>query len=678
MADAIPFIARSEHLTADNMTDFVRFCRDDLTIFGPEFDFDAVTWDVTSHYYMRGKTHRMLLNFVETTPRRGLDRTPMPEPFVSQAKACVRFCAATGRRRVTPPYLMVIALRELLSAFQKKSLTPDLRLIDAHILDAAVDLAVARCSTNYGAGVGVELQRLSRLLRGKNLAVDAPFDWKHGQVWSQQTKAALSGAAAGRRAISLPSKEALEALPEAFRRASDTGDVIATSVMALLSCAPSRINEIFALPVDCELMPLVDGEKGYMLRWSGSKGYPDFIKGIPTVMADVAKEAIERLKTATNPARKISKWYELNPDKIYLEGSLESYRGRDLTGKDIAEIVGLSSPRRGRDWALWHKLTPIEGTRAPSGHHVSTFRFADVERAVLSRLPKDFPVLDKATGLKYSDALMVVRLYEFTNGGHTPSRCILAPVRYDNVMQRFRANDGIFARLGLCSPDDPIILRSHQLRHHLNTLAQRGGLSEFEIASWSGRKDIRQNAFYDHRSPEEMLERRRLRDKELACISGSAVRINNPSLRSEGFGQTGHGHVTEIGFCEQDLASVPCLMFMDCIRCTKHVCVKGLDQRHQERVSFSLQCARQSLAKAEEALASGYEVSEEWFSAHKETIDRLQQLQNLLADPSVPDGSLIRLSKSGCYTLVEQAIRDHEEATDAVLTWDRFVEIPES
>ena len=54
--------------------------------------------------------------------------------------------------------------------------------------------------------------------------------------------------------------------------------------------------------------------------------------------------------------------------------------------------------------------------------------------------------------------------------------------------------------------------------------------------------------------------------------------------------------------------------------------------------------------------------------AHSETIERLEQLEAILSDPAVPDGASIRLAKSGRYSLVEQAIQDHESLTGLPLT----------
>lgn len=669
MADLIPFVPKAGLAATANMEEFVRFCREELTVFGADLDFDAPTWDVTEFYQRRGKNHRILLNFVGIAPRHGLLGEPMPEPFARQIKAYLRYHAGRGSKK-SPPHNEIIAFRELLAAFRDKGMVADLASIDAHVLDHAVQLAAGRKSGDYGARIGVYLGPLPKFLREKNLAAHAPIDWKHGQEW-QSFKGAKTGKTAGeRRAALLPSGEALSALPEAFRKAKEPRDVVATSVMALLSCAPSRINEIFALASDCEIKPLTEGEDGYMLRWAGSKGYHDFAKGIPAVMADVAKEAIVRLRKHTAEPRRIAAWYEQHPDQLYLPQDCAHLRGQDLTGADLARIIGFADAANGRDWALDLKLKPIEGLRSAKGRVLFAFRFSDVERAILSLLPRGFPVFDKATGLRYSEALMVVRRQEFADRGRMRWRCMIAPVTYNNIQKSFHSADGVFTRLGLSTAEHPIVLKTHQLRHYLNTLAQRGGLSEMEIAAWSGRKDVRQNAAYDHRTPEEMLQRKRRRDKELAAITGGAMKVNPPVTRAEAAARTTHGHATEIGFCEHDFAASPCVMFMECLHCTKHVCVKGHDPRHLERVTLALESARRSLTEAETALSKEYEGAEDWVRAHQETIERLEQLRAILTDPAVPDGSLIRLAKSGRYSLIEQAMRDHEDVTGALLTRD--------
>ena len=660
MTDLIPFVSKAGLAASSNMEDFIRFCRDKLTVFGRDLDFDASAWDVTAFYQLRGKTHKRLINFTGISPRKGCIGPPMPEPFASQTKSCIRYLAGRESRK-SPPFGHIAAFRALLAAFISKSINPDLVLVDANLLDHAVVLAAEGNSDN-GAKVGVNLGILSRLLREKNLAAYAPIDWQHGQEWQGRKRSTIDK----RRAAAMPSNEALLALPLAFRRAREPRDVILTAVMALLACAPSRINEVFGLPFDCEIKPLTEGDDGFMLRWAGSKGHCDFAKAIPAIMADVAKEAIERLRENTAEARRIAAWYEENPDRLYLPDDCSHLRGKDLTGSDINLITGFINRDSGRSWAIDRKIVPIQHLCSSNMQKDVKFLYSDIERAILSLLPHGFPVLDKTTGLRYSEALLVVRRLEFAARGRGRWRCMISPVMYGNIMDNFHNADGVFGRLGLSTPEHPIVLRTHQLRHYLNTMAQRGGLTETEIAAWSGRKDVRQNAAYDHRTPEEMLQLRRQRDKELTTISGSVIKVNPPVAQGEAVAHTTHGHSTEIGFCEHDFAASPCAMFMECLHCTKHVCVKGHDPRHLDRVMLSLKRAYLSFDKAEAAFSRDYEGSENWVIAHRETIERLEQLQAILTDPAVPDGSLIRLAKSGRYSLVEQAMRDQGYDTGAL------------
>jgi hypothetical protein len=143
MADVISFAPRADLAAAANMREFVRFCREDLTVFGASLDFDAPTWDVTDFYQHRGKSHRFLLNFVEHGPRHGALGRPMPEPFAMQVKAYLRYHAGLHSRRSSPNNEM-IAFRALLAAFQDKAMVPDLGSVDTQVLDHAVQLAAAR------------------------------------------------------------------------------------------------------------------------------------------------------------------------------------------------------------------------------------------------------------------------------------------------------------------------------------------------------------------------------------------------------------------------------------------------------------------------------------------------------------------------------------------------------
>ena len=87
------------------------------------------------------------------------------------------------------------------------------------------------------------------------------------------TPGILVGKAADEHRLdALPAEGAIDALAKAFEIATDPPDILITSVAALLTCAPNRINEVFRLPVDCEVTRPYKGKDEYGIRWWPSKG----------------------------------------------------------------------------------------------------------------------------------------------------------------------------------------------------------------------------------------------------------------------------------------------------------------------------------------------------------------------------------------------------------------------
>lgn len=75
-----------------------------------------------------------------------------------------------------------------------------------------------------------------------------------------------------------------------------------------------------------------------------------------------------------------------------------------------------------------------------------------------------------------------------------------------------------------------IKFNSHQIRHLINTMAQRTTLSEVEIALWSGRKNIHHNDNYNHVSHDELAD---LSRELLNNINhSSSAKVEDPSNSS--------------------------------------------------------------------------------------------------------------------------------------------------
>lgn len=231
-----------------------------------------------------------------------------------------------------------------------------------------------------------------------------------------------------------------------------------------------------------------------------------------------------------------------------------------------------------RTWLMGYKV-PI--VKIPGRRGIFA-RFKDVEKAFLAFLPIGFPVFDATSGLSFAKSLLPMSRDELHSVKRVSS---LMVERLSGEMVNFYLGSGtagsstMFFRFGFTEPDgSPIKVTTHQFRHWMNTLAHRGGMSQLDIAKWSGRKDVRQNEAYDHMTSHELIEMARCMAKDdprLFCQFGQLA-MKSSVTRDEFMElEFSTAYSTEIGFCVHDFAMLPCQQHRDCLNCREHVCVKG-------------------------------------------------------------------------------------------------------
>jgi len=71
-----------------------------------------------------------------------------------------------------------------------------------------------------------------------------------------------------------------------------------------------------------------------------------------------------------------------------------------------------------------------------------------------------------------------------------------------------------------------------------------------------------------------------------------------------------------------------------------------------------LALAEAQLRRTEEAIAKGYHGADRWHEHHLDTVQRLQSLVTILDDPSIPEGSPIRLANRREFSPIRLAIQD--------------------
>lgn len=675
MAEIIVFTPKAELAAAENLRGFVAMCRDELTVFGADLPFDDNAWDITGYVELRGQSNKRIgFNFSNLATVSSRAPSPMQEPFLSFAKGYVRYMQ--GMRPIKNVGLRVGALRMLETALSENGEKPDPIKVDAGILNRAAQLAVERLSEGAAYSVGGQLKMVADFMSANRLT-GVPVRWDHGIKRPADT-VRVGKKFDDERSKKLPSPAALEALPKIFHLATEPVDVIVSSVAAILCSAPDRINEVLLLPVDCEVRqprrkgeakPEVEAEaqaEAYGLRWWPAKGADPMVKWVMPSMAGVVAEAIAKIKRCTEPARTVAKWYEANPDQIYLPEQLEPLRSQELLSmRELGEILWTEppDPNTPRAWCMDYSVPLVK-----QGRRIFA-RFVDIERAVLALLPIGFPVLSWDTGLKCGEALMLVRRNELGVNQGT-FRCVVHPVSIGQISRALGSignhheRKSVFDRFGFAENDGtPIKVRTHQFRHYLNTLAQAGGLSQIDIAKWSGRKDIRQNQAYDHVTADQMVAKiREAIGDEQHMFGPLAALPKNILIPRDEFARLKirTAHTTDFGFCVHDYVMAPCQLYVDCINCEEHVCVKG-DAAKTAMLRQRLDEAKGLLANAKKAVQEGDFGGDRWTEHHSGTVERLSQLCSILDDPTVPVGSVIQLSNLRTLSRIEQAAESRLE-----------------
>lgn len=658
MGDIVLFTPKSELDADENLRGFIALCCDQLTVFGDDLPFDENIWDLSSTIKLKArgsKRFRVPFSTLLTANRKTVDF--MHEPFLSFAKSYFRYSFAM--RPTKSPGRRIMALRALGHALNEHGEFPSPTRATTDSFNRAAALVKERFSAASGYRVGGELELLAKFM-SENRIVVVPIDWRN------PLKRPSSASRVGNefdelRRSKLPSVAALDALPKLFNLATEPLDVLVTSVAAILCSAPDRINEVLLLPVDCEIyQSKKDGACTYGLRWWPAKGADPMVKWIVPSMAEVVQGAVAKIKKLTAEARVVATWYKENPTKLYLPKEAVFLRNQEFLSTQEVGMVLYSVGHARCTPLAWCKLNNVPITK--NGKH-SVIRFADLEKALIAKLPRNFPVLDGEVGLDFSDALFVFRKNEL-HAKKSVFNGLVESVTIDQINDALggRAEFGlasVFQRYGFSEPDGSHIkVPSHQFRHYLNTLAQAGGMSQLDIAKWSGRKDIHQNTAYDHVSADELvLKIRNALGDDRQMFGPLAELPKRVVISRDEFARlkVPTAHTTEFGVCIHDYTMAPCQLHADCLNCNEQVCIKG-DETRAARLRAELGVAIESLEAAR--LAQGEEAfgANRWVEHHQLTVERLGQLCAILDDPQVPVGAVIQLSNLSVVSRIEQAV----------------------
>ena len=646
MPKTVIFTSRIELDANINLNAFIAFAREQLTAFGEDLEFDKPKWDVTEYTSVPGDVDRKtiiyfrrLLSEKSGWSKRWKNSPPMREPFLSFAKAYIRYQHSLIPKQTNVVTIRALAVLEYTLALSNE--TPNPVRANPNIFNRAARLVVDEYPITTAYTTARELATISKFLIENNLVTNR-LSWKSFIKNPYRHKSRISQEFLENREKKLPDQEALLALGQIYRNANAPQHTLPCAAVAILLCAPARISEVVLLPQNC-LYRHKDPSSGRQLlkfRWWPVKGAQPQLKDIIPTMAELAEEAVEKIRVVTQPARDIARWYETHPQQIYLPPELEYLRRqRYLNLPEISQIWGQRS--LAGITARCHRLNiPINKFKKRIW-----ISFKDIERAAVDALPRGFPIVPN-TNLRYRNALFVIRRNEL-NPEVPTSRCEFSLLDKSFVTSRISdPSVSVFTHYGFKNPDgSDIVLRTHQIRHLLNTIAQKGDLTQVDLALWSGRQHVGQNHAYDHVLADEKLAAIRKAIGDDAHMVGHLSRtpIQLPITREEYARlRAPTALITDTGVCIQDLSKSPCPYHTHCIDCEDHVYQKTSETR--ERIGAILRESKRLENKALRSMEESQIGANRWLTKHQTTRVRFSKLYSILDDPNIPYGTFISLS----------------------------------
>ncbi|MBR0910165.1 hypothetical protein [Bradyrhizobium japonicum] len=624
-------------------------------VFADAVVFDEAVWDLAPVKPARNSAGSALQAKLYFTTHdggtaKGLEgRTPLAKPFADFVKTMIVLREESRPRKAKDHGKLLRAARSLYEGMDSINHDP-VNLRSADFLAACNDIRtrktqrgkVTEPTTAYRLGQGLE--EIAEFINRHGLAkVRISFFNPFKRVTYDHTK--VDDEAREERAERMASREEIGAIIDVshmVRQRADEGDLLRMGAVELMACAPVRINELLWMRADCRRSERTrrksTGEEVEYLGYAydGSKGAPDTTKWIPSAMMEIADRALADIKRITEPYREIARWMESHPGRAYVA---EPWRLADpetmLSHAEVGQALGLAKLSE-------HRWLEVNGLRKREGRH-SRYRLGDIEAAIL----RQQPVLPDPR-LKLSDFMFLVPKHFFRED--SAAQPYVLTFVTDQQISAFlgchKGTKGIFERLDVRNEEGvPYQVNTHALRHFLNTCAQEGLLSQLDIARWSGRKDVRQNADYDHTGGIHLArELRKVLETEAmkGPIADTVEQL--PPVDRDAFlkGRFATAHFTSIGACVQDFSLAPCPSHGACAGCGEHLVVKGKPE-HVAEAERLLQEHQTMLDIARAEMADGTYNAAAWVDHNERVVDGLKKTVAVHADPTIPDGTMVQV-----------------------------------
>lgn len=416
----------------------------------------------------------------------------------------------------------------------------------------------------------------------------------------------------------LPTDAALQGIADIYREhAKEPADRLRAAAVAILVVTGFRIGELLTLPLDCEVEEVRGGKPRYGIRYYKEKtrGAQKMfaVRWLTTTGAELARHAIHDIRTLTEDARTRARVLEKTPHRVPIPGFHWAAR---MTTAQVTRALGT-------------KEVPQPVPRHHD-HEGAYYRAFEAEAFLQSLKVSPSWTVDRRDGT--FQTLSETLLIAFRNSFH-PSRAVfpllVQPVFISHIADFLSGGGGTasaFKRFGMREPDGSFCkMTSHQFRHWLNYIADKGGLPVELQSRWMGREHSQDTDAYRHSTVDERLEwvKAGIHDGRLAGPKASLY-FDLPSAKRDRYldGEVQAVHFTALGLCLHDFAVTPCPYHLNCVRgCADYLRVKGNETERRHLIQIQ-QSTERALASAKtRAIGPDGGVAEPWIRHCEETLE---------------------------------------------------------
>jgi hypothetical protein len=654
---------------AKNLSAFITHARNELTIYSECVDKDGLRGWESNIWWFKNKIGKPLPMVFSLNDADNVYASVelFKAPFIEFAKAYIRELQTI--KELTSVQNHIAALRYIYRALEEANRheSPNVLNWDARCIQICLNLLEqAKMVPHYRYVVACAVKRVHNFLQQKRIVASLPVF--KSPFKKPRHKTEILGEEGDKwREERCPSMHQMMMVAEAFRLAQAPQDKYWSSVIVLLLFAPSRLHELNGLTIDS--LQQEPGTDKWYVSWYSAKGFGATKKWIPTVFVDVVKEAFARLIEIGEPARMAARFAAKNPGVFMRHAAcitpVNFPEDALLSSSQFASAMGINSTQDSMQTKWVKKLADSNSmTYRGLANYVS-------EKYSGSGFP-----INPTTKRPVHDNLLLHRENEFHKDFPAKQFSWVMPTHssLSNQISPRRtlkhASSTLFQRLNLKDEGTDengnqidIDLSSHQFRVWLNTHAMDGGMSEHLLAQWSGRADITQNRAYDLRTKSQkdrsVLELMRYPLSEVPPVLILHDLGLKPHLRQLGVDRDGVADFTGLGFCVHNYAESPCTKKASCETCSEHVCVKGLPNALEELKALEALTA-DSYEKAVEAAGDNTFGADRWVTHLHWKLAHLRTIIQIMENPSMDDGIIIRIPPQHDPSDVSQALASKE------------------